>query len=444
MFEGCVLTQDTRYKSSTSKFYSRTHLLKQLDEVDKPVKATIITWLVDRHSSRILLRDCSGYREFRVVGRLAKHVLKLPRETLVAIKGVFNKDLVIIEDLDVIHGPVRERDIDYSNVDKYSIEEIAFYSPWILRSPLLMKVVKLQQYILWYAREFLYKKGFTELLPPIASVVSDPGLRGARKLKTKLYGMEYELTSSVIMYKQSSVAVFEKIFFVARNIREEPAENIRTGRHLVEFTQLDIEYALATIDDVMALAEELLKYVTEKLAREHDELVYSINKEFTVFKPPFPRIRYDEALEIVKKLGYSVEWGRELSHEAETALAEYYGSPVWITNFPVVSRGFYYLPDEEDPKYNRDFNLILPHGYGEVIDGGEREYRYSELVERIKAIGESLEKYSWFLDLVLKGGIPPSAGWGLGVERLTRYVAGLKHIALATAFPKLPGIAGTP
>ncbi|WFO76390.1 aspartate--ammonia ligase [Desulfurococcaceae archaeon MEX13E-LK6-19] len=405
----------------------------------------MLAWIAAKDSSKssLVLRDPSGFKEIKISGSKAEELLKLPRETLVIIEGYYGEGVLHVDSYEKIIVPKEEPPVDYTELPE-DIRELATYSPWYMRNPKWASIIKLQQLILWYIREYMYREGFVEILPPMVSPVSDPGLRGAKKLRTTLYGVEHELTSSVIMYKQTTAAIFEKIFFVARNIREEPPENITTGRHLVEFTQVDMEWGLATVEDVIKLAEGLLEYVTKKLVEEHSDLVYSLNKSFEPLKPPFEKISYDEALEIAKKLGYSVEWGKELSHEAESAIASYYDAPVWITGFPVVSRGFYYLPDPKDPKYNRDFNLILPRGYGEVIDGGEREYRYEQLVERIKAMGEPLEKYKWFLETAKRGGIPPSAGWGLGVERFTRYVAGVKHVALATPFPKVPGLPATP
>lgn len=391
----------------------------------------------------VVLRDPSGVKEFSVKGRYGEKLLKLPRESLVLVEGCYSDGVLYVDNVTEVIVPREEPPVNYIDLPD-DIYTLIKYSPWYLRNTKLSSIIRVQQAILWYTRDFLYRKGFTEILAPMISPVSDPGLRGAKKLKTRLYGEEYELTSSVIMYKQVSAAVFEKIFFVARNVREEPPENVSTGRHLVEFTQVDVEWGLASLDDVVKLAEELIYYVTKKIADEQSDLVYSLNKEFEPVKPPFEKLSYNEALELARKLGYSVEWGKELSHEAETAIANYFDTPTWITGFPVVSRGFYYLPDPSDERYNRDFNLILPKGYGEVIDGGEREYRYERLVERIKKTGEPLEKYSWFLDMARRGGIPPSAGWGLGVERFTRFIAGVKHIVYATAFPKAPGITRTP
>lgn len=395
---------------------------------------------------KLMLRDPSGIESFSIKGIGSEEIKSLPLETLLWIKGIVVDDTIIVSDYKVIHKPVKERIVDYTRIDNVELSDYARHYAWYFRNSIISSTIKLLSYIARYSRENLYSKGFIELLPPMISLASDPGLRGAKKLKTKYYGETYELTSSVIMFKQASVAVYEKVFFTARNIREEPPENIWTGRHLSEFTQLDIEWAMSDLEDVIRLAEELLYTVSKIIADKHIDLIYDIGerKEPIILKPPFPRIRYDEALELARKLGEPVEWGKELTHKAETKIAEYYDSPVWIIGYPVISRGFYYLPDPDDPRYNLDFNLLLPEGYGEVIDGGTREYRYPQIIERIKKLGEPLDKYEWFIELVKEGGIPPSSGWGLGLERLTRYLAGHKHVGYATIFPKLPGIAGTP
>ncbi len=357
------------------------------------------------------------------------------------IKARIASDSIEVIEYKVLNKPVSERKIDYMEADKWDPIYYARNAVWGARNKVFRATILLKHYILRYMREYLYSEGFIELLPPIISRSSDPGLRGASKLKTMYYGVEYELTSSVIMYKQLSVSVFQKIFYIARNIRSEPYMNRYTGRHLSEFTQLDMEYELASLDNAMEVAEKLVKHVSRRIADEHSELVEMIGCrcEPVVLEPPFPRISYDEALELLSSKGYKPKWGRELSFEEEKVLADYYGSPIWLKHYPASSRGFYYIVREDDERYNMDFNLLLPEGYGELIDGGSREYRYDRLVEKIKAIGEPLYKYSWYLDLVREGAVIPSSGWGLGVERFTRYIAGHRHIVYTTMYPKLPG-----
>jgi asparaginyl-tRNA synthetase len=404
-----------------------------------------LVWIAGKNGEQLVLRDPSGLKTVCLIGSDAAKIYNLPLETLLWIKGEALTPCILVKEYSIIHSPYSEREIDYTRISTDLITFAENYA-WYLRNPKIAASVKLLFYTTKYSREILYNEGFIEILPPMISIVSDPGLRGAEKLKTEYYGVEYELTSSVIMYKQATAAVFEKVFFTARNVREEPVENIKTGRHLSEFTQLDIEWAMSDPGDVMGLAEKLLHSVSKIIADKHSDLIYEINarKEPVVLKPPFPRITYDEALDLARRLGEQVKWGRELTHTAETRIAEYYDSPVWIIGYPVISRGFYYLPNPDDPRYNLDFNLLLPEGYGEVIDGGAREYRYPQIVDRIKKLGEPLEKYEWFIELVKHGGIPPSSGWGLGLERLARYLAGHKHIGYVSPFPKLPGITGTP
>lgn len=400
---------------------------------------------LDPSKSELILRS-EGKRHRVIIKKqnlLKKIVPKDGSETFIRVKiaGSDDEGGVVADDIELVHyGMVKP---DYGSIDPSRPADFARRSYIAIRLPKYQKVLRIQHTIMRYFREFLDSKGFIELLPPMISTTSDPGLRGARKLRTELYGVTYELTSSTIMFKQVAASSLGKIYFMARNVREEPPEHIATWRHLVEFTQLDLEWGGATMEDVMKLGEDLIYYTCKRLAEEHYDTLVEFRGDFHCPKPPFKRITYKEAIKLEKKLGLPVADGKELSQKAEEAISLEIGEPFWLTNFPAKSRGFYYLPDSQDSSINRDFNLILPQGYGEVIDGGEREYRYEAVVDRIKALGESLDKYGWFLD-ALRIGIAPSAGFGLGVERFTRYVLGLKYVWEAVPFPKPPGVTHTP
>lgn len=332
---------------------------------------------------------------------------------------------------------------DYSTVDPSKPEVFSKYSYLWIRIPKYSKIIRLQHVLLRSLREILDSEGFVELLPPILSTASDPGLRGAKKVSAYVYGARYELSSSVIMYKQVVATALGKMYFVARNVREEPPENVKSGRHLIEFTQLDLEWAGASMDEVMSLGEKLVYESCEEVREKAGDLVEEFNPDLKCFKPPYEKLAFDEALERVKEFGFRVERGRELPQDAEEELSRRSNSPFWLVKFPSSSRGFYYLPDDVKIGYNRDFNLILPEGFGELIDGGEREYRYDHILKRLKESGEDVSRYSWFLEAV-RAGIAPSAGFGLGIERYTRYLLKLRYIWEATPFPKPPGVVGTP
>ncbi len=344
----------------------------------------------------------------------------------------------VVEVLNVGERPLSCTALDPSRPDSFARH---FYV-WV-RAPRYLKVIKFQHLLLRSLRDILDSEGFTELLPPVLSVASDPGLRGARKVTALVYDKPYELSSSTIMYKQVIASVLGKMYFVARNVREEPPDNLRTGRHLIEFTQLDLEWAGASMYDVMRLGEKLVYESCEDVISEAGDVVGEFNPGLKCPKPPYERMTFSEAVERVRKHGFNFGEREELPQEAEERLSVEIGRPFWLVKFPSASRGFYYMLDEVEAGKNRDFNLILPDGFGELVDGGEREYRYEFIVKRLKELKEDISKYSWFLDAV-RAGIAPSAGFGLGVERYTRYLLRLKYIWEASPFPKPPGVVEAP
>ncbi len=408
----------------------------------------LLGWVVGKRGSDLIARIPG--KELRVKVRISNSgsvrmieddVLR-GAEVLVKMR-VQNLDggVVTASSIKVLHRGRSPAPYDF--IDPSKPREFARHSYVALRLPRYQKILRVQHIMLKSLRRFLDERGFTELLPPVISTASDPGLRGAGTLKTKLYGETYEVLSSTIMFRQIAATALEKIYFITRNVREEPPENAATWRHLVEFTQLNVEWAGASMDDVMKLAEELVYKVCIDVLADAGDIIREFNPGIKCPTPPFKRLTYREAIKLAERLGERVPNGVELTRKAEEAISKHYDEPFWIVNYPSSVRGFHYLRDPSNPSVNKDFNLILPLGYGEVIDGGEREYRYEEIVARIKSLGEKLSKYSWFLE-ALKIGIAPSAGFGLGIERLTRYLLGLKYIWEATPFPKPPGVTGAP
>ena len=161
--------------------------------------------------------------------------------------------------------------------------------------------------------------------------------------------------------------------------------------------------------------------------------------ELDVTDEGIKRITFDDAIEKIKSMGFEVNGHKEIPWDAEEALSASMNEPFFITDYPKVARGFYYSEHEDKPGILRDFDLLFPEGFGEGISGGEREYRYEVVLSRLKESGEDIQKYGWYLDM-LKSGIPQSVGFGLGLERLTRWICGLDKIWEATPFPKVPGV----
>lgn len=305
-----------------------------------------------------------------------------------------------------------------------------------IKYPEVKAVLRVQDQILSSIRRFLKGNGFIEILSPIIGPITDPGIRGAKQAFMDYYGVPYKLMSSMILYKQMIVSSFERAFSISPNIRLEPIQSAKTGRHLVEFRQVDIEMASTSYDDAMELAEEFIVFVVEDVKEKcHKEL----KRELKPLSKPFPKYTYKNAVELLKSKGHVLSCDTELPWEAEEALSAMHEQPFFIYDYPMAARGFYYREDPNRLGILKDFDLLYPEGFGEAASGGEREYTLSAVLKRMKLTGQKPKDYGWYLEM-LKRGIRPSAGFGLGVERLTRWICGLSTVWEAVAFPKVPGI----
>lgn len=319
-----------------------------------------------------------------------------------------------------------------------------------IRSPKMKKMMLVQGNLLSFIRDFLKSKGMLELIAPIIGPITDPGIRGARKVSFDYYGNRYYVMSSAILYKQALVTAFaddenvKGIWFFSPNVRLEPLETVTTGRHLTEFVQVDVELPYATYEDAMKMCEELLYYVCERVSEDCAEELEFFSRRVMVLSPPFPKITHHEAVDLLKKSGFELDYGREIPWKEEKKISELFESPFFIVDYPKGSRGFY---DKEDPKrvyprgvkILRDFDMLYPEGYGEAASGAEREYEYEKVVARMRETGENPKIYGWYMEM-LREGIVPSAGFGIGVERLTRFVCGLQNVSEARPFAKVAGI----
>jgi len=308
-----------------------------------------------------------------------------------------------------------------------------------VRDPRMQKVLRVQAALGSAIREYLDGEGFTELLPPIIGPVADPGIRGAKQATINFYGREYKVTSSAILYKQMMAASLGRIYFFSPNVRLEPLETASTGRHLVEFVQVDIEEAGATYEDAMRRAEDLVEHATHGVRARAGGELEAIGRRLNGGGTPYKRISYEEALRILADHGREIPYATEIPWAEEEFLSTRFQAPFFIYDYPRGSRGFYDREHPDRPGILRDFDLLYPEGYGEAISGAEREYEYARVIARLRETGENPSKYEWYLDM-LREGIPPSSGFGIGVERLTRYVCGLKTVWEARPYPKVAGV----
>lgn len=312
-----------------------------------------------------------------------------------------------------------------------------------LSSPTTRSALRIQNTMLMAVRGLLAERGFTEILPPVIGPVTDPGARGAKQVDVDYYGHRYKMMTSAILYKQASLTAFDKIFCIAPNVRLEPLETANTDRHLAEFHQIDVEVAGASREQITALVEDLVVHVVGRVVAELPDELEALGRDCGAFAAlgtrPFERRTHADAVADLHTLGHPQSPDAEIDWAAEALLSGKSAAPFFITDYPKGSRGFYDKESRERPGYLRNFDLIAPEGYGELCSGSEREHDYATIVARMRETGENPAKYGWYLQMVREG-ITGSAGFGIGLERFTRYIAGLESVWQANAYPKIPGV----
>ena len=283
-------------------------------------------------------------------------------------------------------------------------------------------VLEVQTKVIDYMTDYMIGKGFKWMLPVMLSSITDPlwpdpaAEEALKPPEIEAYGSKLRLMHSMILHKQMAIAMgIDKLFILSPNIRLE-GRSADDGRHAYEFTQLDFEMAYASMDDVMSLIEGLISGLFKE-ARS-----WGLERDIPRVKPPFKRFTQEEILSEFKT-----------EEEASKAMDE----PFWIID---IEREFYDREDPERPGHFRNYDLYMPEGYGEVSSGGEREWEYEVIVRKMKKAGISLEAFRPYLEVAKAGLLKPSAGAGIGVERLIRYMVGAEHIAEVQPFPRIPGV----
>jgi asparaginyl-tRNA synthetase len=270
--------------------------------------------------------------------------------------------------------------------------------------------------------------------PPILTPSSCEGTTNL--FHTKYFDEDAYLTQSGQLYMEAAAMALGRVYSFGPTFR---AEKSKTRRHLIEFWMIEPEMAFVDHEESLRVQEDLMSSIVQSVLQDCKLELQTLERDVRKLEKiaaPFPRMTYDDAIALLAEKGFDLPWGEDFGAPHETAIAESYDKPVFITHYPASFKAFYMKPDPLRPEVVLCADLIAPEGYGEIIGGSQRIDDPKLLEERFQEHELSMESYQWYLDLRKYGSIPHS-GFGLGLERTVAWICGLEHVRETIAFPRL-------
>lgn len=315
---------------------------------------------------------------------------------------------------------------------------------WI-RSQRQWAVLRVRATVIRAIREWLDGHGFVNVDTPILTPAACEGT--TTLFETDYFGEKAYLAQSGQLYNEANIYAFGRVYCFGPTFR---AEKSKTRRHLTEFWMVEPEIAFCDLDQLMEIEEQFVSHIVQTCLRERAAELALLERDTTRLeqvKPPFPRISYDEALEILAEVRektpdpelrelLQIEWGDDFGSPHETELAKRFDKPVFVYGYPACAKAFYMEPWPGRPEVSKSVDLLAPEGYGEIIGGSERISDFNLLVQRLEEWHLPRAAFEWYLDLRRYGSVP-HAGFGLGVERTVTWICGLDHLRETIAFPRM-------
>jgi len=423
-----------------------------IEELKKHVgeEVEIRGWVYNKRSSGkvrfLIIRDGTGFLQCVMVkSNLADEVFELYNElsleTSVIVKGKAREDRrapggveLELQDLKIVGKSVN---FPIPKVREDNIPDVGVLLPirhlW-LRTRKQWALMRIRHTVEKAIHDFFDKNGFIRIDAPILTPSACEGT--TTLFETDYFGEKAYLTQSGQLYMEAACMAHGRVYCFGPTFR---AEKSKTRRHLMEFWMVEPEIAYAELPDIMENAERFVSYIVERVLEERKEELKTLERDTSKLEhvsPPFPKISYTEAVEILKKKGFKFEWGDDFGGDEETAISEEFDKPVIVHRYPAKIKAFYMKRDPQNPELALCMDMLAPEGYGEIIGGGQREDSLEELEKRFDEYDLPKEAYEWYLDLRRYGTVP-HAGYGLGIERTIAWISGIRHVREAIPFPRL-------
>ncbi|MBA4337080.1 asparagine--tRNA ligase [bacterium] len=414
--------------------------------VDKEV--TVRGWMYNKRGSGkihfLQLRDGTGMiQAIAVKDQVSDEVFekgeKLTMESALAVTGTVTKHPKFE---DVYELQVKDIEIIYLNTEEYPISKKDHGPDFLLnnrhlwlRSSKQWAIQRVRNTIINATYEYLNNNDFIKIDSPILTPNACEGT-------TELFEMDYFDEGKAYLSQSGQLYIEAAIYSVGRCFDFGPvfrAEKSKTRRHLTEFWMMDAEAAFVEHEENMKIQEGLVTFIVEKVLEKNLKELEILERDIEPLKkikPPFIRKTHAEVIKELREMGSDIGENDDLGADDETILTQKYDKPIFVEKYPAEVKAFYMKRDPENPKVALCADLLAPEGYGEVIGGSQREDNYDVLVARIKEHNLPIEAFSWYLDLRKFGSVPHS-GFGYGLERLTAWICGAKHIRETIPFPRM-------
>ncbi|MGQ9517275.1 MAG: asparagine--tRNA ligase [Anaerolineae bacterium] len=409
-------------------------------------EVTLKGWVYNRTDKGklqfLVIRDGTGFIQAvafqkELPAEMFQRVASLTQESSVVVSGVVREDprapggyelgitnLEIIQLVQDYPIALKEHGVEFLMASRHL---------WI-RTKRQHAILMVRVEVIRAIRDWLDSHGFVNMDTPILTPAACEGT--TTLFETDYFGEPAYLTQSGQLYNEANIMAFGKVYCFGPTFR---AEKSKTRRHLTEFWMVEPEIAFCDLYDLMEVEEQFVSYIVQRVLERRAQELEVLERDtsrLAKVEPPFPRVSYDEAVELLRKQGFDFQWGEDFGAPHETAISDQFEKPVFVHHYPTQCKAFYMQPEPGRPEVCRSVDLLAPEGYGEIIGGGERIADYALLEQRIREHNLPREAYEWYLDLRRYGSVP-HAGFGLGVERTVSWLTGIHHLREAIPFPRM-------
>ncbi len=402
---------------------------------------TLGGWIEDYRKmgkmSFITLRDVTGIAQIIIKDELNDNLVDLSRQSIVLVRGTIQETRardfafeIKAKNIEILASAVHPLPVDPIGRVESNIDTRLNHRALDMRNKRTSAIFKMRSRMLQSLRRMLVDKKFIEITTP--KIIGSASEGGANLFSLEYFGKTAYLAQSPQLYKEQMTIGLERVFEISGFYR---AENSHTGRHLSEFTSVDIEAAFMDYDDVMDILESLVRGVIYDVNRDCKQYIDAIGHVISMPESSFERVTYEQCITELLGAGQRLEFGDDLLDSHLRIIGKNHPGFFFLTDWPISLKPFYIRAKDDEPKLSRSFDL--QYGYLELSSGGTRLHDPEMIKSRLIEQGldpaqfkDHLQAFDW--------GMPPHSGWGMGLDRLMTVLTGLDNVREVVLYPRDP------